>query len=115
MFRTDKNKNPTAFTTDIAHEAGLVEGTDYSQGDSFEVSGHEYFTACLLGDPLLLTIKVIDKLGFRVGHDPFKPRWSYINMPYQLWSELTVAQKVQVIGSMYECEGGTEMRELFPK
>ena len=35
-FRTDRNNNPTAFTTSVAAEAGLILGTDYAVGDPFE-------------------------------------------------------------------------------
>ena len=112
-FRTDRNNNPTAFTTDIAKEGDLIEGNEYVQGDAFSVGNQTFFTAKLIGDPIVLTIQVIDKIGFRVGSNPFKPRWTYINIPYDLWKELTVEQKTQVIGDMYACEGGTEMKSLF--
>jgi hypothetical protein len=119
-FRTDRNNNPTAFTTDIAIEGGLVQGRDFVQGDPFSVPNTAYsggtetfYTAKLIGDPIVLTIGVIDKIGFRVGSDPYKPRWTYINLPYDLWQSLTSAQKRQVIGDMYACEGGTAMKPLF--
>lgn len=112
-FRTDTHNNPTAFTTDIAKEGGLVENQDYSQGDPFSVGVNTYYTARLLGDPIQLTIRVIDKIGFRVGSNPYAPRWTYINLPYDLWKSLTLIQKTQVIGDMYQCEGGTEMKYLF--
>ena len=123
-FRTDRNNNPTAFTTDIAIEAGLVQGRDFVQGDPFSPSGNinyvdgqpvgrVFYTAKLTGDPISLTIGVIDRIGFRVGSDPYKPRWTYINLPYDLWQGLTSAQKRQVIGDMYACEGGTAMKSLF--
>ena len=123
-FRTDRNNNPTAFTTDIAIEAGLVQGRDFVQGDPFSPSGNinyvngqlvgrVFYTAKLIGDPISLTIGVIDRIGFRVGSDPYKPRWTYINLPYDLWQSLTSLQKRQVIGDMYTCEGGTEMKSLF--
>lgn len=112
-FRTDRNNNPTAFTTDIAKEGGLVFGQDFTQGESFGAGGGQLFTAKLIGDPIALTVRVIDKIGFRVGSDPFKPRWTYINLPYDIWKSLAAAQKAQVIGDMYKCEGGTEMAHLF--
>ena len=113
MFRTDRNNNPTAFTTAIAIEGGLVQGRDFVQGDPFGLSPNVYYTAKLIGDPVKLTIGVIDKIGFRVGSDPYKPRWTYINLPYDLWQGLTTAQKAEVIGDMYKCEGGTELAHLF--
>ena len=112
-FRTDRNNNPTAFTTAIAIEGGLVQGRDFVQGDENEAAEHVYYTAKLIGDPISLTIGVIDRIGFRVGSDPYKPRWTYINLPYDLWQGLTTAQKRQVIGDMYACEGGTAMKPLF--
>lgn len=47
VMRTDRHSNPTAFTTDIAKQAGLVEGKDYSVGDAFGDNG-QYNTAKLL-------------------------------------------------------------------
>ena len=35
LFRTDRNNNPTAFTTGIAEDALLVKGKDYEVGDAF--------------------------------------------------------------------------------
>lgn len=116
QFRTDKHRNPTAFTTDIAKQAGLQLGVDYVQGDPFTVPGsqgtvHTYYTARLVGDPIATTIRVIDKIGFynSLGHI----RWIYIGVPYQLWLVLTEKQKTAVIGFMYQHEGGNEMKDLF--
>jgi hypothetical protein len=111
QFRTDRNNNPTAMITQMAEEGGLVLGTDYEQGDSFGSAGTVYFTAKLLGDPIALTIKVIDKLGFYTTAP--HARWTYIAIPYDLWLSLTENQKQYVIGFMYGQEGGTEMRSLF--
>ena len=111
MMRTDANNNPTAFTTDIAKSAGLVYGTDYVQGDPFTAGLITYFTAKLLGDPIAITIKVIDKIGFYT--QPPHQRWTYIGIPYKLWLELAPDQKKYVIGYMYQNEGGTEMKSLF--
>lgn len=112
-YRTDKHNNPTAFTIAVAQDGGLIEGTDYEQGDSFIVGGQTYYTAKLLGDPIDLTTKVIDKIGFYTllgGH----PRWVYISMPQFIWSGLSDNQKRDIIGFMYRHEGGTEMISLFP-
>lgn len=111
-FRTDQNNNPTAFTTDIAREAGLIEGSDYIQGDPFTDGTSTFYTAKLLGDALSITIRVIDKLGFYTTV-PNK-RWTYIALPYELWMNLTTIQKIYVIGFMYQNEGGTEMKSDFP-
>jgi hypothetical protein len=111
MVRTDKNNNPTAFTTDIAKEAGLNYPIEYVTGDPFTINGHTYYTAKLIGDPIAITIKVIDKVGFYTIV-PYQ-RWIYIAIPFKLWNELTIEQKKYVIGFMYQNEGGTEMRHLF--
>jgi hypothetical protein len=113
MFRTDENNNPTAFTTDVAKEAGLIEGTDYVPGTPFP-SPSTLVTAKLLGDPIAVTIRVIDKLGFYVGNGPGTgQRWPELAMFYELWERLTTAQKTAVIGIIYAWEGGTAMKGLF--
>ena len=111
-MRTDDNNNPTAFTTGIAMNAGLLLGTDYEVGTPFQSSGVTYNTAKLLGDPVEITKRVIDKIGFltKDGH----PRWIYINVPKILWLHLTDDQKRITIGEMYRNEGGVAMRNLFP-
>lgn len=110
-FRTDENNNPTAMTTGVAKDGGLVLGTDYVQGAQFP-DGEPYYTAKLLGDPVAVTIKAIDKAGFYVT--PPSQRWSYIALPFELWLSLTERQKAYVIGWMYGIEGGTAMKTLFP-
>jgi hypothetical protein len=114
VFRTDINRNPTAFTTDIAKEAGLILIVDYVKGNPFTSGGATYYTAHLLGDILALTIQVIDKIGFYTSGIGNDVRWSYIAMPWKLWLSLTIRQKEYVIGQMYIVEGGTEMKSLFP-
>lgn len=113
-MRTDSHNNPTAFTTDIARQGGLVEGQDFTIGDSFRYGPNSplLYTARLLGDPIALTIRVIDAVGFynRAG----KQRWEYIGMPPQVWISLSLGFKAAVIGGMYHREGGTEMLKLFP-
>jgi hypothetical protein len=111
-YRTDRNNNPTAFTTELASQAGLNK-SEYTQGDSFTSNGITYYTAKLLINPVALTIAVIDKLGFYTM-TPKSLRWSYIAMPYELWLSLTQKQKEYTIGIMYQTEGGTEMINLFP-
>lgn len=110
-FRTDRNNNPTAMIVEMAHEGGLVEGTDYVQGDPFTIGNVTYYTAKLLGDPISKTIQVIDKLGFYT--EAPHARWSYIAIPYHTWLSLTYFQKLYVIGFMYGQEGGTTMKNLF--
>jgi hypothetical protein len=112
--RTDRNNNPTAFITEIAKAAGLIEHTDYEQGDPFTVPGpkgpYTLYTAKLLKDPIALTIQVIDKLGFYVQGGQ---RWSYIALSKWMWDGFTPAQKLRTIGDMYAHEGGVAMRHLF--
>jgi hypothetical protein len=111
MFRTDDNLNPTAFTVDIARQAGLIEGTDYVPGTPFPAPS-PLVTAKLLHDPVLLTVQVINKIGFYTHAGP--QRWSYIAMPVFVWRTLPYNKKRDVIGFMYQREGGTAMRRLFP-
>lgn len=112
MFRTDRNNNPTAFTTDIALEAHLVQGMDYDVGDPFTVGTVVYHTAKLLKDPVELTITVINAIGFYTISGV--QRWTYIGIhPGFIWDMLTGAQKKKVIGFMYSQEGGTAMKGLF--
>lgn len=110
-FRTDTNRNPTAFTTDIAAQAGLILGDDYAPGTPFP-SPSTLVTAHLLHDPIATTIRVIDAVGFytTLGLE----RWVYIAMPQFIWKGLSYDQMRDVIGFMYEREGGTAMRPLFP-
>ena len=112
-FRTDTHNNPTAFTTDIAKEAGLKLGTEYTQGDPFGGHGEPvYYTARLIGDPIALTIRVIDAIGF-ITSKGFQ-RWMYICFPHFVWMEISQLDKLDVIGWMYQREGGVTMRSLFP-
>ena len=110
-YRTDENNNPTAMTTDVASEGGLVLGVDYAQGTSFLAGIHLLHTAKFLGNPIPTTIRVLDKVGFYTVHGLM--RWNYIGIPLNIWSDLTQAQKVSVIGFMYQHEGGTAMTSLF--
>lgn len=108
--RADRNRNPAAFTTDVARQAGLRTGVDYVDGDLFPPPS-TLKTAKLLGDPIALTIQVIDRVSYykRDGTQ----RWTYIAIPTVLWQSLTEAQKRIAIAFHYGCEGGTEMRDLF--
>jgi len=113
--RTDRNRNPIAFTTAIAKEAGLVLGTDYVRGNSFGgvPGGKGFFTASLLGDPVATCLRVIDTVGFytKAGGQ----RWSYIGVPDFLWHVANDIERRRTVAFMYEHEGGTEMLGLFPK
>lgn len=111
-FRTDDHNNPAAFTTDIAREGGLVYDSEYVEGEPFTAGNITLYTAKLIGDPVALTVKVINKLGFytNAGHQ----RWIYIGVPYHVWLSLGADKQRDVIGFMYQHEGGTAMRSLFP-
>jgi hypothetical protein len=113
-FRTDTHNNPTAFTTDVAAEARLILGTDYTRGDPFQAGHLTLYTARLIGDPIALTIRVIDLLSFSTQVGNPISRWGYITMPQLTWNVLTPPEKRDVIGWMYQREGGTAMRNLFP-
>lgn len=121
-MRTDDNNNPTAFTVDLAKQAGLVLGVDYESGTPFPAPS-KLVTAKILGDPIVVTIKLINAVGFYTQHGgPKFSRWDYINMPKFVWDSLGVAAihgslssaQRDVIGFMYQCEGGIAMRHLFP-
>lgn len=110
-MRTDENNNPAAFTTDIAAQAGLVLGVDYAVGTTFPVPSR-LITAKLLGDPIAITIRVINAIGYVTAHGT--PRWTYINIPKFVWDYFDLDMKRDVIGYHYRHEGGVAMRHLFP-
>ena len=109
--RADRNRNPAAITTDVAKDGGLVEGVDYQTGDPFTVGTRTYWTAHLLGDPVALTIRVIDTAGYYTTHG--SERWTYIAMPKFVWDSLTPELKKRVIAFHYQHEGGTDLAPLF--
>ena len=111
MFRTDENNNPTAFTTDVAREGGLILGVDYKLGNPFTFDGKTYYTAHLLGNPIITTEALISKIGFYTNNGSL--RWNYIGIPAGIWAGFTPLQKKQTIGFMYEREGGVAMKSLF--
>src|SRR5271155_4478874 len=114
-YRTDRNNNPAAFTTAIAVQGGLVLHQDYEIGDPFQdISGRTFYTAKLIGEPVGLTIKVISNIGFYTTNGPRFPRWNYINIPKAVWLALSVEIQRDIIGFMYEQEGGVAMRDMFP-
>lgn len=111
-FRTDRHSNPTAFTTDLAKQAGLKLNVDYAIGEAFPDNAL-MATAKLLGDPVEITIRVIDAVGYYTKTGA--PRWSYIGpLPHFFWAGLTRDQKRDLIGFHYQREGGATMRTLFP-
>jgi len=107
--RTDRHKNPTAFTTAIARQAGLVEGRDFGVGDAF--GDGQYHTARLFGDPVDQTIQVIDAIGFYTARGAM--RWNYIAIPKTLWDTMGDRQRRVTLKYMYLREGGTELLHLF--
>ena len=109
-FRTDRNNNPAAFTVDIAKQAGLIEGTDYVAGDPFPAPS-TLVTAKLLGDPVQLTIRVIDAIGYYTKWG--QARWEYIAMPKFVWDSLDAPTKKRVIAFHYAHEGGVSLAPLF--
>jgi len=113
MTRADRHNNPTAFTTDLARQAGLMESVNYIQGDSFAVpnSNLVLYTAMLIGDPIPLTIRVINACGFFTAAG--LQRWSYIGMRKAIWNLLSTDAKTQIIHGMYREETGTQLEHLF--
>ena len=110
MTRADRHNNPAAITTDVAKQGGLVEGTDYVAGDPFPAPS-TLVTAKLLGDPIQLTIRVIDKIGYYTKAGT--PRWTYVSMPQFVWDTLEPPVKKKVIAFHYQHEVGTELKGLF--
>jgi hypothetical protein len=96
---------------DIARQAGLVLNREYVPGELFP-SPSTLVTAKLLGDPIALTIKAIDSIGYYTKSGGL--RWIYIAIPKFIWNALSPDQKRDVIGFHYQHEGGTTMRHLFP-
>ena len=109
-MRTDNNNNPAAVTTDVA-AMGLMKDVEYVSGDPFPAPS-TLVTARLIGDPVALTIKLIDAIGYQTHAG--SPRWTYINLPKFVWDALRPDQKRDVVGYHYQHEGGTAMRSLFP-
>lgn len=110
-FRTDRHNNPAAFTTDVAASGNLDLNVDYVQGDPFKVGSKVYYTARLLGDPIEITIRLIDKIGYFTKTNI--QRWTYMAIPKKLWDSFSPAQKKLAIQIHYEHEGGTELKKLF--
>ncbi len=111
MFRTDRNNNPAALIVDLARQAGLIEGKDFVAGDPFNVGDHTYYTAKLLGDPVALTIRIIDAVGYYTKAG--SPRWTYIALPDFVWKGLDTAEKQRIVAFHYQHEGGTALKGLF--
>lgn len=111
-MRTDRHNNPAAFTVDVAKNAGLKEGIDYTVGDAFP-NNPNLKTARLIGDPVAQTIKVIDRIGFYTQSG--KPRWSYVASlnGANNWKNLSYDQKKNVVAQMYSHEGGSKLKQYF--
>ncbi len=111
-MRTDRHNNPAAFTVDVAKNAGLKEGVDYTVGDPFP-NNPNLKTARLIGDPVAQTIKVIDRIGFYTQSG--KPRWSYVGSLKGAsdWKNLGYEQKKNIIAQMYSHEGGSKLKQYF--
>lgn len=110
-MRTDEHNNPAAFTTDLAKQAGLKLGVDYSIGKPFP-DNTKMYTARIIGDPIMTTIRLIDAVGYYTKGGA--QRWAYIAIPRFVWQGLSLDQKRDVIGFHYLHEAGTAMRKLFP-
>jgi hypothetical protein len=110
-MRTDDNNNPAAITTDVAAQGQLKLGVEFVPGSAFP-SPSKLITAKLIGDPVALTIRVIDTISYYTHTGT--PRWTYIAIPKFIWELLSDDQKRDVIGFHYQNEGGTAMRGLFP-
>jgi len=116
MTRADRNNSPAAFTTSVAQDGGLTLNVDYAQGDPFTVTDAQgrtetYYTAKLLGDPVALTIRVLDTAGWQTHYGA--PRWTYMDLPNATWLKLAEEDKRAIIKLMYHHEGGTALLPLF--
>lgn len=113
--RTDRHRNPAAIITELAVQAKLVLRTDYEVGEAFQVGAKVYYTALFLGDPLQLTLRVIDAVGFFTKGGA--PRWAYqdgpLGIPTAIWRTFNAAQRKAVVAYLYAHEGGTEMKDLL--
>jgi hypothetical protein len=139
-YRTERHNNPTAFTTDLAKQAGLVEGVDYEIGDAFydvgdklglstmeeaiaekRKTGEEikkYNTARIKKDDWFeVTKKLIDKVGFYDQNGG--PRWSYIDKLFSggnantIWNESDDEGKLKILKKMYGKETPSKYGGLF--
>lgn len=106
-MRTDRHNNPTAFTTDIAKQAWLIEWVDYIVWDAFP-DNPNMKTAKLIWDPFEQTIKVIDKIWFKT--QSWNSRWTYTDklwMTNEKWKTLSDEEKKNFITRMYKEEWGS--------
>jgi hypothetical protein len=114
-FRTDRHNNPTAMTTELAAEAGLIDGEDYVRGDSFRgPDGKTYYTAKFLGDPVATSIRAMDQVGLYTQSG--RTRWTYLKrIPAAAkWARLTYQEKAGIVFKMYRMEGGSGQLEKKP-
>jgi hypothetical protein len=88
-----------------------VENVDWVPGTPFPAPS-TLVTAKLLGDPVAITIRVIDAIGYFTHEGEL--RWAYIAIPTFVWKELDYTLKRDVVGYHYLHEGGITMRPLFP-
>lgn len=102
-MRTDRHNNPTAFTTDVAKQAWLIEWKDYVRWGAF-YNNPNLFTARLLWDPIDTTIRVIDKIWFYTAS--WGQRRSHTAYTKQQWDSMDNNQKRAVVASMYQKEWG---------
>ena len=108
--RADRNNNPAAITTDVAKQGGLHEGLEYVLGDPFPPPS-ALVTGKLIGDPVALTIRVIDAIGYYTKTGT--PRWTYMAIPREVWETLTFLQKKAAVAAHYRYEGGVALKDLF--
>jgi hypothetical protein len=122
-FRTDRNLNPTAMTTDVARSLGMVEGKDFVQGDPFtSASGKTLYTAKMLVptgvDAIANTVRQFDE-AVASGKNLFStksgtPRWTHTSMTNQQWSSLSEEEKRAAVEKMYKNEGGSGVLSQVP-
>lgn len=98
--RAGRHNNPTAFTTDVAKTAWLVEWVDYTKWDAFTWwDWRTYYTANILGNAVDQTIKAIDNYVARWAF----PWWTYaskIGLTPQAWASADYNTKVWFLQKM---------------
>lgn len=109
--RTDRHNNPIAVTTAVCRESNLVAGKDYEEGDPFTVGNLTLYTARFLGDPIQLSLRVLDSATYFTHHGT--PRWTYMCITPKLWKSFSDTQRKLTVAEHYQHESGTEMKGLF--
>jgi len=119
-YRTDRHNNPTAATYSLfkqaeklstVQETSLREGVHFVKGEPFRSGKRKLHTARILEDPITVSIKLIDTVGFYTRRGA--KRWDHTAIPWFVWHSMNEWQKTLTILEMYKREGGEAMLPLF--